>query len=337
MKKNLPRLILSLTTYGERLKTVHKTILSLLNQDKKADKILLWLDKEEFELSSVTIELKELISKHFEIKFCANLKSYKKLIPTLIEFPTATIITFDDDIIYPNNLVEDLFNEHLNNPNCIVASRGRIINIKNGDFAPYPSWQFIRNTSKLKAKYCILPIGYGGVLYPPNSLYQDVTDEQKFVDLAPNADDLWFKAMSLMQSTETIILPQECSIKMVLIEGTQETALYATHNAGDANTLQMKAIAQAFKQINKLIKSDEFDTLQIPSAFVTEFMAQQELVQFTKSNVELIRDSAIALKESNIYFSYKLMQLAKLLRPSGPKITKLLEEYGKVLSLRDRK
>jgi hypothetical protein len=332
MKNQTTALILSLTTYGERLQTVHKTIQSLIKQTKKADKILLWLDQNEFSSDTLTQELKKLISKQFEIKFCPNWRSYKKLIPAVIEYPNAVIITFDDDIIYPSTLVGDLYKEHLISPQSIIASRGRIINIEEGDFAPYPSWQFLRNPSKISAQYCVVPIGYGGVLYPPNSLHEEVLNEKKFMSLAPHADDLWFKAMALLTGTKTIILPQDASSKMKLIEGTQESALFVTHNAGDANTEQMKAIAKAFYQINDVIQSQEFNSIELPADSLVKLFKNEEIVQFVSANTNLIRDSAIALEKHNMRFSYTLMEIAKSLRPKGPKISRLLERYKKALA-----
>ena len=45
------------------------------------------------------------------------------------------------------------------------------------------------------------PTGIGGILYPPHSLAKEVTDETLFMKLAPTADDIWLKAMSLKQGT----------------------------------------------------------------------------------------------------------------------------------------
>jgi hypothetical protein len=337
MNNQTSQLLISLTTYGERLTTVHKTIQSLLNQSKLADKILLWLDEDEFNDSNIPTQLKSLTSKCFEIRYCHNLRSYKKLVPALRAFPDATIITFDDDIIYPSNLVEDLYNECQLSPGSIIASRGRIITLKNGDFAPYASWQYIKNAKKIAAKYCIIPIGYGGVLYPPNSLCDEVVNEHRFMALAPYADDIWFKVMSLLKGTETIILQQDASISMVLIDGTQETALYITHNSGDANTRQIKAIANAFPDIHSLLQLNEFNMVKMTSHYLSDFLNEQELVQFAQANIEAIRDSAIALEKQNIRQSYVLMKLASLLKPHGPKIKRLLQRYTVILAKRDNK
>jgi len=51
-------LIVSLTTFSGRIQIVHKTIESLLNQTVKADRILLWLSEEEFNLDDIPEILK---------------------------------------------------------------------------------------------------------------------------------------------------------------------------------------------------------------------------------------------------------------------------------------
>ncbi len=57
------RIIVSLTTYGKRINTVHLTIKTLLNQTYTFDKIILWLAEDEFTLDTIPQELKELQKK----------------------------------------------------------------------------------------------------------------------------------------------------------------------------------------------------------------------------------------------------------------------------------
>ena len=44
--------------------------------------------------------------------------------------------------------------------------------------------------------------GVGGVLYPPNSLHQDILSQEGFSSLCPNADDIWFWAMAVLADTK---------------------------------------------------------------------------------------------------------------------------------------
>ena len=45
-------------------------------------------------------------------------------------------------------------------------------------------------------------MGVGGVLYPPNLLYKDVTDKNIFLNLCPANDDIWFWAMAVLNNTK---------------------------------------------------------------------------------------------------------------------------------------
>jgi hypothetical protein len=109
--KNSPRYIVSLTSYGKRLRmTAPYAIITLLNQSVRPDKIVLWVghgDKE-----NIPAIMNRLTKKGLEIRFCEDVKSYTKLVPALREFPEDCIITSDDDIYYPKNWLKLLKRYH---------------------------------------------------------------------------------------------------------------------------------------------------------------------------------------------------------------------------------
>jgi hypothetical protein len=59
----------------------------------------------------------------------------------------------------------------------------------------YNSWPEF--TSE-KASMNLFPTGKDGVLYPPRSFTNEVFNESAFKELTPFNDDVWFKAMSLI-------------------------------------------------------------------------------------------------------------------------------------------
>ena len=63
-----PKVIISLTTYDIRINTVALTIISLLQQTKVVDCIILWLSKDEFSMGTIPINLKELQSLGLQIE-----------------------------------------------------------------------------------------------------------------------------------------------------------------------------------------------------------------------------------------------------------------------------
>ena len=85
--KRNPLLIVSLTSYPLRMKTIHFTLHTLLNQSIKPDKIILWLAKEQFPRreKDVPRRIRRLRKYGLSIEWCNDIRSYKKLIPTLKE------------------------------------------------------------------------------------------------------------------------------------------------------------------------------------------------------------------------------------------------------------
>lgn len=326
VKMNL--IIISLTSYGTRIGSVHRVIESLKNQTYKVDKIILWLDEGELNYEQLPTELIALEDDLFEVQFCSNYKSYKKLVPTLLAYPNANVITFDDDIIIPPDSVNTFIDAHLRYPNAIIAARGRLMSANaDGEFNSYDTWTLINNSSEIIANYCVLPIGYGGVFYPVGSLSDEVVNIAKFTELADNADDIWFKCMSLLKNTPTVILPRSVSKNYHVLEDSQDTALYLTVNTEDRNRRCLNAIAKEYPAIQLLFSDLRFNQITVSSYLLDELLTKPDLFDSKESAVSFFRESAIKLEESHIHLALHLMKLAKKYRPGGPLINRKIKEY----------
>ena len=88
-------LIVSLTSYPARFGSLHLVLRSLLTQSVRADRVVLWLDEGDEHLLPPAVT-----SLGVETRICPRWRSYKKIIPTLMEWPEAHIVTADDDIYY---------------------------------------------------------------------------------------------------------------------------------------------------------------------------------------------------------------------------------------------
>ena len=260
-EKRNPRFIVSLTSYPERLNLdVHYCIFSLLNQTLKPDEIVLWLAIEEF--PNKELDIPERILKFKEngltIKFTHNIKSYKKLIPALKEYPNDVIITADDDIYYDKQWFEKLYNAYLDDDNCIICNRAHKVKIDEyGNIAPYKSWDKLIDDST--SSYLNFFTGSGGVLYTNSLLYKDIFNEELFTKLAPNADDIWFWAMAILNKTKIKIISEPCN-KMVPVNYDREhglgghTTLFTTNII--ENDFQLKNIIDYYPQILSILKSE---------------------------------------------------------------------------------
>ncbi|HGN1344074.1 TPA: hypothetical protein ACKRMM_005915 [Pseudomonas aeruginosa] len=190
-------IIVTLTTYPKRINTVFLTIESIFSQTVSPEKVILWLYKEDKTL--IPNSLKRLQKRGLEIHFCdEDLRSYKKLSYTNNFFNTHSIVTADDDILYPKNWLEELYNESLKYPNTVICHRGHDISISNNEIESYST--FMKNkTYSTNPSSLLIPTGCSGILYPIGSLSIDASYKNShiFMQLAPDADDFWYKFVCL--------------------------------------------------------------------------------------------------------------------------------------------
>lgn len=135
------KMVVSLTTFPLRIGKVHLTIQSILRQSRPADRVLLWLSKEEFpEEAQLPENLLRLKERGLDIRFCDNIRSFKKVFYTAQEFENDVIITADDDALYPENWLEGLWDTHEKYPGCVCCYRAHEITFEGGRVAPYQEW-----------------------------------------------------------------------------------------------------------------------------------------------------------------------------------------------------
>ncbi|TMP13893.1 glycosyl transferase [Pseudoalteromonas sp. S2893] len=241
-------LIVSFTTYSKRIHDVHLVVESIAQQTLKPDRFILWLDEDEFTLDSIPLILKKQMARGLEVRFCPNYKSYKKLIPTVELFPDANIVTIDDDVLYPHDMLELLHREHLAHPESIIAHCTRKMTYdKSGKVGNYRSWKHEEKVTE--PNFDSVAIGVGGVLYPTNSLSSECLNIENFSTLAPNADDIWFKAMALLNNTKHKKVSDDRDFKsrFLVIESSQDIALANSNMLQEnRNDLQINAVFERY-------------------------------------------------------------------------------------------
>ena len=200
--KTKKRVIVSLTSFPTRINKVWLVIESILRQSHKPDKIILWLSKEQFSsLDSLPKNLTSLKKRGLQIRLCDDdLRSHKKYYYAFKEFPDDIVITIDDDIIYSPKLLTNLILLNNNFPESICCNHASEILIEAEQLCSYDKWNNVdikvTNTNKL------MPIGVGGVLYPPNSLIDRVFDIDVFSNYCFLADDIWLNIMARLKKTK---------------------------------------------------------------------------------------------------------------------------------------
>lgn len=246
------RIIVSLTTYSKRIYDVALTIESLMNQTMLANDIVLWLDHS-FQDKGLPTSLQLQQKRGLKIKFCEDLRSYKKLIPALKEYPNDAIITVDDDLIYEYDLLENLIRAYQKDQRYIYAHRQHLMRLKDDyTLMPYHTWpqsKYIPEPNRLA-----FPTGCGGVLYPPKAFDDDVLDQATFMDICSTADDVWFKAMALKNGTLSCgVFSHNYGGDFIVNPAVQDIGLFNVNTVGQhANDTQLDAVFKKYNLFKKL-------------------------------------------------------------------------------------
>jgi hypothetical protein len=248
-------IVISLTTFNKRINDVHLTIESLLQQSLKADRILLWISREDFTPEDVPKVLRLQEQRGLEVRFCQkDYGPYTKFYYTLQSFPDSLILTVDDDLIYPSDLVDLLYRAYLREPDYVHCHRAHKMTFTpSGQLKPYKEWE--KPTNDYSPSLHIFPTGVGGVLYYPGCFADEILDQEIFLRLAPNSDDVWLKAMTLKKGTlcKRIEDHRDWGRRFPVVEGSQKFSLKRKNKSiVSGNDPKIQAVFDYYKLFDQL-------------------------------------------------------------------------------------
>ncbi|GAM10577.1 hypothetical protein OR1_02866 [Geobacter sp. OR-1] len=258
-KKRAQEVIVSLTAIPSRFHKLHLVIETILSQTVKPDRVVLWLSHVDRHGNRIIDDVNQLpdilqrqIKRGLEIRFCEDLRSYRKLIPALQAFTNEVLVTADDDTLYPKFWLEKLYYAHLVNPQDVICYRGSRISFdSNGHLLPYLQWpEFIERDTP---SFALFPTGGEGALYPQGVFNETVMDKDVFMDICLTADDVWFKAMSLYNGIKSRKITEKHQ-DFARIDGTQakDDTLHFINNVMGQNDVQIKAVFERYNLVSKL-------------------------------------------------------------------------------------
>lgn len=183
-----------MTSYPARIKYVAKVWFTVLKQIKPEYNChcVLVLAKPEFPNGRKDLpnDLLLLIdSGKIELLWTpTNIRSHKKLMPTLKKYPEDSILIIDDDQYRPDGWLQIFVEDHKRWPNDVLA--GRIMHREvNGHFVNQPITNSERGTI---IKFGRSQNGRGGTLYPPHTFTdKEFFDESLYMKYCPSSDESW--------------------------------------------------------------------------------------------------------------------------------------------------
>lgn len=246
-ENRVEKVVVSLTSYGKRLETVHIAIKSMLCQTYPPDKIILYL-AEDVKKNDIPESILELTQFGLEIKFkSGNLGPHKKYYYAMLDYPEDLIITIDDDLLYPEYLLEELVKEHQKYPNAVIAARIHEIRFdNNGDILPYTKWGYEYNGAKCVPKYKFLATGGAGTLYPPGAIDESFFNQKLILELSYRTDDLWLKIGELKAGVPVKMASAKIWKNTYELPSAIDNALSNENVYGGVNDINMKKIMEYF-------------------------------------------------------------------------------------------
>ncbi|WP_158863005.1 hypothetical protein [Leifsonia sp. AG29] len=227
--------VVSLTTYGRRLRTVHIAVESIAAGHLLPSAIILWVDAEQFELATRLPPLQRLRARGLELRVAdSELRSHKKYFhfvqdPSLSAKP---LVIADDDLLYPRTWYADLWDRFTQaNGSAVISAWVKRPGVADGRLTPYESWPNATDTTLMRGNYfmggsgTIFPIAFNGTL---------AAEGDRFLSIAPTSDDAWLNSRThragllVGQSTSE-------SLPIRVIPGTQARTL-GRENLGSSGT-----------------------------------------------------------------------------------------------------
>lgn len=228
--------IVSLTTYGPRVRDVWLTVESIGRGTVRPGHVILWLDSG----TPLTRRIRRLRRRGLTVRTApASLRSYKKFWPYVSSaLEAGPLILADDDVVYPVDWLEGLERAHARHPDDVIAYRAHIVGIdESGALLPYAQWLSCDDDS---ASFAHFATGVSGVLYPIGMQRALRADGDVFLSLAPTADDVWLHRTAVMHGFRTRqALPGQHH--WPFIPGSQGQGLNSVNVHGGANDVQLGA------------------------------------------------------------------------------------------------
>ena len=242
-----PSVVVSFTSFPQRIFTAGKIVRNILRQTVLPDEIHLYLAESQFPNREKDLpeSLLSCVSDVFSIHWCPeDLRSHKKYFYVVQERPNDIVILVDDDMIYRNDMIELLLNSYIRFPYAISTLRTHLIMKRtNGEIAPYEKWVKEYSGILNKPSMRLFSTTGAGTLLPPFSLSDTAFDSEAIKRFCLYADDIWLKVMQVLENVPVVLVAPNKTLNY--IEDTQTNCLFQYNVIQGKNDVQLSSVIQA--------------------------------------------------------------------------------------------
>lgn len=236
-KTNKKTIIISLTSYPLRINYVADVLRSVLEQEADCKfKVVLVLASVQFPNGEKDFpEDLKLVLKTGYVELIwvdKDLRSHKKLIPTLKKYPRNPILIIDDDIIRTPGWLQRFVEDHKKHPKDILAGTFMYhfsdgLKFHRFEGKPGAACGSFNRVGGIVFDFARPANGAGGVLYPPGTFNDKrFFNELLMMELCPFSDESWQYTFNIIENRNIRQLNAVWDNSEGVLPGSQQYGLY---------------------------------------------------------------------------------------------------------------
>ncbi len=250
--KNGHQLVVSFTSFPDRINGAWMVVDCLMRQSFLPSAIYLYLSRDQFphekdDLPSNILKYEKLGLKIIFVD--DDLKPHKKYFYISQTLNGECFVTVDDDVLYRRDMLSRLWSLHEKYPDSVCANYGRRIAFGENGTLPYANWNVLLDDKIHNNELDTIAIGFGGILYP-SCFYKNISlicDAPTIKETCLRADDLWLKVMELKTDTPLVISTYYANPPSIRATAKSALSVSNRRNGTNGNDLQWKALERKFK------------------------------------------------------------------------------------------
>lgn len=244
------KLVCSLTSFPARIEEIWISIETLFRQTYKADEIILWLSKNQFAGQALPQSILNCQEKGLTIRWVdGDLRSHKKYFYVLQEYKgkDVNVVLLDDDLYYPERLLENLVCMARRHPHSICATRvHKMTYDREGQLKPYRQWIHNYNPKQEICSGDFFFTSGAGTLIPVGIMPADTFNDEVFKRICFHADDVWLN-MQAKNAGIDIFTNNKYNKDEISIGHSQNVKLVNENVLSGGNDKQIEAVIKYLK------------------------------------------------------------------------------------------
>lgn len=240
-------LVCSLTSFPARIDEIWISIETIFRQTYKADEIVLWLSKNQFAGQALPQSILNCQEKGLTIRWVdGDLRSHKKYFYVLQEYKNKNVdvVLLDDDLYYPDRLLENLASMAHRHPHSICATRVHKMTYDGeGQLKPYRQWIHNYNPKQEMCSGYLFFTSGAGTLIPSGIMPADTFNDEVFKQICFHADDVWLN-MHAQKAGISIYTNNTYNKDEISIGHSQDVKLVNENVLSGGNDKQIQAVME---------------------------------------------------------------------------------------------